>query len=133
MRIAEEIATSNTAPLIQFGPADGHRLYHSHHDALIITTTNADYDVGRMFIDNGSSVDILFHVALKQMDLGDIEMEPVDTTLFEFAWEVVRPMGQIQLPLLLGTDPQHMQKKEEKTLSRRQENKKVMVDKLLIR
>ncbi|KAG8386976.1 hypothetical protein BUALT_Bualt03G0204600 [Buddleja alternifolia] len=40
-----------------------------------------------------SSVDVLFRATLQQMDLGDVKMKLVDTTLFGFAGEVIHPMG----------------------------------------
>ncbi|KAL0367023.1 UNVERIFIED_CONTAM: Transposon Ty3-G Gag-Pol polyprotein [Sesamum radiatum] len=46
-----------------------------HNDALVITATIANYEVGRIFIDSGSSTDILFGEAYDQMQLGDVSLE----------------------------------------------------------
>ncbi|KAI3473671.1 hypothetical protein Pfo_031543, partial [Paulownia fortunei] len=54
-----------------------------HNDALVITTTVANFDVARIMVDTGSSVDVLFYEAYKKMNL-DIILHPVDTTLFGF-------------------------------------------------
>ncbi|KAL0386318.1 UNVERIFIED_CONTAM: hypothetical protein Sradi_3026100 [Sesamum radiatum] len=43
-----------------------------HNDALVITAMIANYEVGRIFIDSGSSADILYGEAYDQMQLGDI-------------------------------------------------------------
>ncbi|PIN05785.1 hypothetical protein CDL12_21672 [Handroanthus impetiginosus] len=58
-------------------------------DPLVITATVANYDVAKVFVDCGSSIDILFMRVFWQMDLGRVKMEPVQTAL-------------IILPLTLG-------------------------------
>ncbi|KAL0420349.1 UNVERIFIED_CONTAM: hypothetical protein Slati_3057800 [Sesamum latifolium] len=73
--------------------------------ALVITALLANYKIERVFIDSGSSTNILFGEAYDQMQLGDIPLETVDTLLYEFAGEVVHPRGMISLPLTLGTSP----------------------------
>ncbi|KAL0413334.1 UNVERIFIED_CONTAM: hypothetical protein Sradi_1535100 [Sesamum radiatum] len=39
------------------------------------------------------------------MELGNVLLEPVDTSLYGFAGEVVHPLGHISLPLSLGSEP----------------------------
>ncbi|KAL0405434.1 UNVERIFIED_CONTAM: Retrovirus-related Pol polyprotein from transposon opus [Sesamum latifolium] len=77
----------------------------AHNDALVITALLANYEVERIFIDSGSSVDILFGEAFNQMQLGDTPLEEVNTSLYGFTGEVVHPRGLISLPLTLGTCP----------------------------
>ncbi|KAL0433383.1 UNVERIFIED_CONTAM: hypothetical protein Slati_2672600 [Sesamum latifolium] len=75
------------------------------NDALVITALLANYEVGRIFIDLGSSADILFGEAYDQMQLEDVPLETIDTSLYGFAAEVVHPRGMISLPLTLGEAP----------------------------
>ncbi|KAI3461122.1 hypothetical protein Pfo_017785 [Paulownia fortunei] len=75
-----------------------------HNDALVITVTVANFDVARIMVDTGSPVDILFYEAYKKMNL-DITLQPVDIALFGFGGGVVDPMGQVVLPISLGTEP----------------------------
>ncbi|KAL0291074.1 UNVERIFIED_CONTAM: hypothetical protein Scaly_2650200 [Sesamum calycinum] len=89
-------------PLIQFGKAKCSRPKNSHNDALVIMVLLANYEVGRVFIDSGSSGDILFGEAYSQMKLADIPLENVNTSLYGFAEEVVHHRGMISLPLALG-------------------------------
>ncbi|PIN10856.1 hypothetical protein CDL12_16548 [Handroanthus impetiginosus] len=96
------IEPGSIAPVIQFSSADLEGVDCPHQDALVITATVATYDVARVFVDCGSSVDILFLRAFQQMNLGPVKMEPVQTALVEFAGESVRPLGQTMLPLTLG-------------------------------
>ncbi|KAL0449261.1 UNVERIFIED_CONTAM: hypothetical protein Slati_1482500 [Sesamum latifolium] len=72
---------------------------------LVITDLLANYEVGRIFMDSGSSANILFGEAYDQMKLGDVPLEAVDTSLYGFAGEVVHPRGIISLPLTLGETP----------------------------
>ncbi|KAL0325257.1 UNVERIFIED_CONTAM: hypothetical protein Sradi_5095000 [Sesamum radiatum] len=88
------------APLIQFGRTEKTEPKNSHNAALVITALLANYEVGR---NSRSSADILFGEAYDQIQLGDIPLEKVNTSLYGFAGEVVHPRGMISLPLTLGT------------------------------
>ena len=90
--------------MIQFGPHDMEGLQAPHNDALVITATIAKFDVARIMVDTGSSVDVLFYEAYKKMNL-DITLQLVDTALFDFGRGVVDPMGQVILLISLGTEP----------------------------
>ncbi|KAL0427166.1 UNVERIFIED_CONTAM: hypothetical protein Slati_2891400 [Sesamum latifolium] len=90
-------------PLIQFGWTEQSRPQTFHNDALVITAVLANYEVGRIFIDSGSSADILFGEAYDQMQLGDVSLEKVNTLLYGFAGEVVHLRGIVSLPLTMGT------------------------------
>ncbi|KAL0406018.1 UNVERIFIED_CONTAM: hypothetical protein Slati_3915700 [Sesamum latifolium] len=97
-----EVEAMEDTPFIQFGRAERSGPRTSHNDALVITAVLADYEVGRIFIDSGSSADILFGEAYDQMQLGDVSLEKVNTSLYGFAGEVVHPRGMISLPLTMG-------------------------------
>ncbi|XP_073047640.1 uncharacterized protein [Primulina eburnea] len=47
-------------PVIGFGPDDMKGVMAPHNDALLVTLTIANYDVARIFVDTGSSVNVLF-------------------------------------------------------------------------
>ncbi|XP_073051296.1 uncharacterized protein [Primulina eburnea] len=91
-------------PIISFGPEDLRGVSLPHNDALVIQARIANYDVLRIFVDNGSSVNIIFKDALIQMDLHEYQLETVETALFGFAGHAVYPEGEIALPLTLGTE-----------------------------
>ncbi|KAL0456206.1 UNVERIFIED_CONTAM: hypothetical protein Slati_0959800 [Sesamum latifolium] len=90
-------------PLIQFGRTKQSGPWTFHNDALVITVVLANYEVGRIFIDSGSSTDILFGEAYDQMQLEDVSLEKVNTSLYEFSGEVVHPRGMVSLRLTMGT------------------------------
>ncbi|KAL0420711.1 UNVERIFIED_CONTAM: hypothetical protein Slati_3094000 [Sesamum latifolium] len=73
------------------------------NDALVITALLANYEIERVFIDSNSSADILFGEAYDQLQLGDVRLEAMDTSLYGFSGEVVHPKGMISLSLTLGT------------------------------
>ncbi|KAL0411839.1 UNVERIFIED_CONTAM: hypothetical protein Slati_3773600 [Sesamum latifolium] len=97
-----DVETAEDTPIIQFERAEhsGHK--SSHNDALVIIALLANHEVGRMFINSGSSADILFGDAYDQIQLEDIPLEEVNTSLYSFTGEVVHPKGLISLPLTLG-------------------------------
>ncbi|XP_073051281.1 uncharacterized protein [Primulina eburnea] len=89
-------------PVISFGPEDLRGVSLPHNDALVIQARVANYDVLRVFVDNGSSVNVIFKEAIVQMDLHEYQLEAVETALFGFASQAVYPEGEIALPLTLG-------------------------------
>ncbi|KAL0313348.1 UNVERIFIED_CONTAM: hypothetical protein Sradi_5734100 [Sesamum radiatum] len=93
-----DVEPANYAPLIQFDHEEHSGPRIPGNDALVITALLANYEIKRVFIDSGSSTDILFGEAYDQMKLGDVPLETVDTSLYGFAGEVVHPKGMISLP-----------------------------------
>ncbi|PIN02760.1 hypothetical protein CDL12_24722 [Handroanthus impetiginosus] len=59
-REVNAIESGSPAPIIQFSIPDLEGVDYPHEDALVITVTIVTYDVARVFINCGSSVDILF-------------------------------------------------------------------------
>ncbi|XP_073153808.1 uncharacterized protein [Henckelia pumila] len=93
----------HAGPTLSFGPEDLKGVSRNHNDALVIRAMVANYDVARIFVDSGSSVNVLFQEAINQMDLGQYKMEPVVTSLFGFMGYAIQPVGLVHLPLTLGT------------------------------
>ena len=48
-------------PIIGFSGEDARWLHHPHDDALIVSIRVEDYNMHRVLVDNGSSVDILYY------------------------------------------------------------------------
>ncbi|KAL0444629.1 UNVERIFIED_CONTAM: hypothetical protein Slati_2185600 [Sesamum latifolium] len=70
-----DVETMEDTPLIQFERAERSGPQTIHDDALVIMAVLANYEVGCIFIDSGSSADTLFGEAFDQMQLGDISLE----------------------------------------------------------
>ncbi|XP_042400920.1 uncharacterized protein LOC121990942 [Zingiber officinale] len=91
--------------VISFRPTDLEGLEFPHNDALIIKAIIANSRVARVFVDTGSSVNILFRTAFEEMQIDAAELQPVATSLYGFIGNEVKPMGQIKLVISLGTEP----------------------------
>ena len=52
-------------PTVGFLEKDVRRLHHPHNDALVVNIWIEDYNMHRVLINNGSSVDILYYPALQ--------------------------------------------------------------------
>ncbi|XP_075515337.1 uncharacterized protein LOC142549976 [Primulina tabacum] len=74
-----------------------------HNDAVVIQAWVANYDILRVFVDSGSSVNVIFKYAFMQIDLQGYHLKTVETALFGFAGHVVYPGGEIVLLLTLGS------------------------------
>ncbi|KAL0359844.1 UNVERIFIED_CONTAM: hypothetical protein Sangu_0833800 [Sesamum angustifolium] len=98
-----EVEAAKDTPLIQFRREEQREPRTTGDDALVITALLANYEVERVFIDSGSSAGILFGEAYDRMQLGDVPLDKVDTSLYGFTGEIVHPNGMISLPLILGT------------------------------
>lgn len=59
----------------------------------------------KILIDNGSSVDILYHHAFSKMDLGDRKLGNTHTPLYGFTGHEVKVAGTIDLHVLFGSMP----------------------------
>lgn len=76
-----------------------------HQDALVITAKVGVNSVKKILIDNGSSVDILYHHAFSRMEFGDRKLENTHTPLYAFTGNEVKIVGTIDLPVLFGSMP----------------------------
>ena len=59
------------------------RVHHPHDDAIIITLLIADYKTRRVLVDNRSSADILYYPTFQQMSLGQDQLHPVCSPLWD--------------------------------------------------
>ena len=78
---------------------------HPHDNPLVIKTIVANKTIHRVLVDNGSSADIIFALALDKMGIGREKLELVNTYLRGFSRERVLPLGSVQLVLTLGDPP----------------------------
>ena len=90
-------------PAITFTDEDAERIHHPHNDAIVITLLIEYYTTRRVLVDNGSSADILYYPAFKQMRLGRDQLHPVCSPLVGFGGMKVQPIGTITLPVVVGS------------------------------
>ena len=71
-------------PVIRFSKEDARRLHHLHDDALIVSLRVGDYNMHRVLVDNGSSVDILYYPAFQQMRIDREQLVPINAPFVGF-------------------------------------------------
>ncbi|CAL8112764.1 unnamed protein product [Prunus armeniaca] len=72
---------------------------------MIIRAEIADYDVGRVLIDTGSWVNVIFADAFKGLGIADSMVNRQITPLLSFSGDLVQPVGSISLPIAFGVAP----------------------------
>ncbi|KAL0373207.1 UNVERIFIED_CONTAM: hypothetical protein Scaly_1002300 [Sesamum calycinum] len=77
----------------------------TNNDAIVIAATISNFWVKKILIDSGSSVDILFYRAFSQMGINNARLTSVNTSLTSFSRDIVEPLGEIMLPVSLGSCP----------------------------
>ncbi|XP_074576601.1 uncharacterized protein LOC141833117 [Curcuma longa] len=82
-------------PTMGFEPQDLEGVETPHDDALVIKATIANYDISRVFVDTGSSVNIIFKKAFDQMQIDEADLESMATSL----------PYKIRLAISLGEEP----------------------------
>ncbi|KFK24531.1 hypothetical protein AALP_AAs73658U000200 [Arabis alpina] len=84
---------------ITFDEKDTEGLDQPHNDPLVINLTVYDFNIARVLIDTGSSVDVIFKKTLERMkiDLSTIKGRPNPIT--GFSGETTMTMGTIRLPV----------------------------------
>ncbi|GFS40591.1 hypothetical protein Acr_00g0069450 [Actinidia rufa] len=90
---------------ITFSNDDLRGLHLPHDDALVVSAVIANFNVQRIVIDNGSSADILFISAFERMKIGQDKLHSFHTPLIGFGGNMTHPLGWINLPITLGTEP----------------------------
>ncbi|KAK2999168.1 hypothetical protein RJ639_022612 [Escallonia herrerae] len=101
--ISGKIAAGGSSATITFFDDDSKDIKTPHDDPLVITIKAGNFDVKRVLIDNGSSVEILFHDAFKKMNIPTNRLRKMDTPLYGFSNHPVASEGIIALPVAIGT------------------------------
>ena len=92
-------------PIIEFSEEDVGRLHHSHDDALVISIRVGDYNMHRVMVDNGSSIDILYYPAFQQMRIDRERLVSTNTPVVGFGGTRVFPLGAVTLSVTVNDYP----------------------------
>ncbi|XP_033134290.1 uncharacterized protein LOC117127749 [Brassica rapa] len=84
---------------ISFTAKEQEKVLTPHHDALIISLTIANCLVKRILVDSGSSGNIIFQVAYKDLGLEEGALTQRVTPLIGFSGEVKQTTKEITLPV----------------------------------
>ena len=90
---------------IEFSEEDARRLHHPHDNVLVVSIRIDDYNMHRVLVDNGNSVDILYYPAFQQMGIGRERLIPTNAPLVGFGGTRVLPLGAITLSVVVGDYP----------------------------
>ncbi|XP_014517467.1 uncharacterized protein LOC106774959 [Vigna radiata var. radiata] len=90
-------------PNITFTDRDFHTADPKQDDPMVITARIAQYDVSKVLIDQGSSVNILYWTTFQKMELTEDAITPFHEQIVGFAGERVDTRGYLDLRTRLGT------------------------------
>ncbi|XP_075669874.1 uncharacterized protein LOC142639603 [Castanea sativa] len=95
---------------IEFSEEDTRRLHHPHDDVLVVSIRAGDYNMHRVLVDNGSSVDILYYPAFQQMGIGREQFIPTSAPFIGFRGIRVYPLGVVTLSVTVEDYPEQITK-----------------------
>ncbi|XP_077226470.1 uncharacterized protein LOC143888951 [Tasmannia lanceolata] len=91
--------------VISFSSEDYKGLQVPHDDALVIRLIISNYDVGKILVDTGSSVNVLYLGTFEEMKLGEGRLGPAEYLIYGFSGASVQVNGKIDLPVTFGMYP----------------------------
>jgi hypothetical protein len=98
-------AAKTESMVLSFSEEDTLGVVMPHDDALVVTLTTANHVIRRILVDNGSSTEILYLPAFKQIGIDQDRIKSFSSPLVEFIGEQVQSIGLISLPIIARTTP----------------------------
>ncbi|KAL0456344.1 UNVERIFIED_CONTAM: hypothetical protein Slati_0973600 [Sesamum latifolium] len=95
---------------ISFSRQDLDPMRNQNNDALVISATLSNFWVKKVLVDSRSSADIIFYDAYAQLGIDNAQLRRVNTPLTGFSGEMIEPLGEVTLPLFLGSYPKRSTK-----------------------
>ena len=86
-------------PILGFLDEDKVRTIQPHDDALVVILKIGGYDVKRVLVSQGNSVEIMYPDLYKGLNLRSKDLTAYDSPLVSFEGKTVIPKGQIRLPI----------------------------------
>ncbi|CAL8114263.1 unnamed protein product [Prunus armeniaca] len=90
---------------ITFSEEEEKGIIFPHSDPMIIRADIVDFDVGRILIDTGSSVNVLIADAFNGLGIDHQSLKKEITLFLSLSGNVVEPIGSIQLPIAISSGP----------------------------
>ncbi|XP_057463294.1 uncharacterized protein LOC130753317 [Actinidia eriantha] len=88
---------------VTFTKADLKRVQHPHSDPLVVQLRIGGYDVKRILVDTGSSVEVMYYNLFKQLKLPQDKLKPVRAPLVGFNAQAHWPLGTMSLKTRAGS------------------------------
>ncbi|XP_074351316.1 uncharacterized protein LOC141690411 [Apium graveolens] len=95
---------AKTEMTLQFGDPDLDGLKFPQDDPLVITLIIGNCPVKRVLVDNGASVEILFHDTFLRIGYTDSQLTLYDITIYGFNGVECQVEGAIRLPVTIGEE-----------------------------
>ncbi|XP_074346953.1 uncharacterized protein LOC141685768 [Apium graveolens] len=103
--VGEPSKRSKSEMTLEFGDPDLEGLKFPQDGPLVITPIIGNCPIMRVLVDNGASVDILFHDTIIRMGYNDSQLTPSDAPIYGFNHVECKVEGAIQLPVTIGEEP----------------------------
>ncbi|XP_071920755.1 uncharacterized protein [Coffea arabica] len=97
--------SSRLFEVITYGPHDPVPAASSNHETLVIEVLTNNYIVKKVYVDLGSSVDVMYYRTFESLKLTREQLTPVRTPLVGFGGHVVHPEGMVTLTVTIGRHP----------------------------
>ncbi|KAM1120871.1 hypothetical protein ACFX19_002664 [Malus domestica] len=90
---------------ICFYPEEERGIIYPHNDPLVVEVHIANFEVRRILLDTGASVNIMFVEAFRALNVAEHLLDRSISPLISFSGDIVQPLGSIHLPFTIDTGP----------------------------
>ncbi|XP_047176886.1 uncharacterized protein LOC124844074, partial [Vigna umbellata] len=113
VRTLQYVHSVDDVPPITFSNEEFHAPDPDQDDPMVITAEIARYDVSKVLVDQGSSVNILYWKTFQQMEISEDLIVPYNKQIVRFTGERVDTRGYVHLRKRLGTGRSSEEKRVE--------------------
>ncbi|GFZ00954.1 hypothetical protein Acr_14g0005890 [Actinidia rufa] len=100
----KKIKTAETErDCVTFSRAELERVQHPHSDQLVVQLRIGGYDVKRILVDTGSSVEVMYYDLFKQLKIPQEQLKPARAPLVGFNAQAHWPLGTVSLKTRAGS------------------------------
>ncbi|GFZ01188.1 hypothetical protein Acr_14g0008230 [Actinidia rufa] len=100
----KKIKTAETErDYVTFSRAELERVQHPHSDPLVVQLRIGGYDVKRILVDTGSSVEVMYYDLFKQLKIPQEQLKPARAPLVGFNAQAHWPLGTVSLKTRAGS------------------------------
>ncbi|XP_050241348.1 uncharacterized protein LOC126690277 [Quercus robur] len=92
------------SPVLGFSDEDKIGTIQPHDNALVVTLRIGGFDVKRVLVDRGNTVEVMYLDLYRGLNLKPEDRTTYDSPLVSFEGKIVTPRGQIKLPIQTGLD-----------------------------
>ncbi|GFZ00952.1 hypothetical protein Acr_14g0005870 [Actinidia rufa] len=100
----KKIKTAETErDCVTFSRAELERVQHPHSNPLVVQLRIGGYDVKRILVDTGSSVEVMYYDLFKQLKIPQEQLKPARAPLVGFNAQAHWPLGTVSLKTRAGS------------------------------